>query len=101
MDGSSEVVLALVGLAGLAIKSHFDFMMAKRRGEKSDRILNEVNDAVNHRHERGEGTKLYDMVFENTQAIAELSKSLGTLADTIGNCPLVQDAQEKGDTDES
>jgi len=95
MDGSSEVALALVGLAGLAVKSHFDFMMVKRQMVKSDKAIGQVNDAVNHRHERGDGTKLYDMVFENTQSIKSLSKSLRVLSDNIGECPLIKSSQDE------
>lgn len=51
----------------------------KERHRKTEKVLDEINDAVNHRHQRTDANgdtppKLYDVVLENRERIKELSE---------------------------
>lgn len=57
-----EVLVAAFGLAAVLITQTAMFLMSYL----SHRKIGEINDAVNHRHDKdGGGLKLYDLVVEN------------------------------------
>ena len=66
MFDATHVIVSLIGLIGVITTSIFGYLTHKH--------AREINDAVNHRHEkRGEGApKMYDLVWENHQKADEL-----------------------------
>ena len=69
---SDSVIVACISALASIVGGWFAFSAA-RAAKKTNITADEVNDAVNHRHQRGEGAlKLYDLVWENHQKTDEL-----------------------------
>lgn len=69
MTPFQQFLATLVGLGVVLLTQTVMFLMAWMQRRKVD----EINDAVNHRHERGDGAlKLYDLVYENHKKTDEL-----------------------------
>jgi len=72
MNGHHDVLISLITLGGVALTQATMFWVvfmqsrSARTADESARKVEEINDAVNHRHDRdGDGLKLYDLVCEN------------------------------------
>lgn len=68
-----DFVVAVLALIGVLITAGVSIVTVVLQ-HKSKRSIEDINDAVNHRHEkRGEGAmKLYDLVWENHKKADEL-----------------------------
>lgn len=67
------VVVSVLGFLGIFITQWTMFCIAHMKQNKVQRNVEEINDAVNHRHKRGDDCnvppKLYDLAWENHQKI--------------------------------
>lgn len=70
MDGH-DVVISILAFLGIVISQWTMFVIQYRKQHGDSKKLEDINDAVNHRHERGEGLKLYDLVLQNHSKTCE------------------------------
>lgn len=67
-----QIILGAITLLGVILTSVVGVITAYFQS-KMKKEVSQVNDAVNHRHEKGEGAlKLYDLVWENHKRASEL-----------------------------
>lgn len=77
MNIPTEVVIAAItstlGLIGVVFTAIIS-MMNGAASKKLKKIMNEINDAVNHRHDKKgpDAPKLYDLIWENHEKADEL-----------------------------
>ena len=66
MADSTHIIVSLIGLAGVSVTAVFSYLSSSR--------AKEINDAVNHRHEKrgADAPKLYDLAWENHRKVDEL-----------------------------
>ena len=66
MADSTQIIVSLIGLAGISVNAVFSYLSSAR--------AKEINDAVNHRHEKrgADAPKLYDLAWENHRKVDEL-----------------------------
>ncbi len=70
----TEILVSLFGALSTIFASYFAYA-AHRQGKVSATAIDEINDAVNHRHEKGT-PRLYDMVLGNFNRIEKLEKNV-------------------------
>lgn len=70
----TEVLVSLFGAIGTIFASYYAYA-AHKQGKHSGKAINEINDAVNHRHEKGT-PRLYDMVWSNFNRVEKLEKNV-------------------------
>ena len=72
MTIDSNIIVAIVMVTGVVFTAITSCLIAYWQS-KSRKDISEVNDSVNHRHERGANAlKLYDLAFENHQKIDQI-----------------------------
>lgn len=66
MNDSTHIIVSMIGFLGIVVTAMFGYL--------NHRHAREINDAVNHRHDKvGPGApKLYDLMWENHQKADEL-----------------------------
>ena len=66
VDDSTHIIVSIVGFFGVVVTALLSYL--------THRHTREINDAVNHRHEKrgADAPKLYDMMWENHQKADEL-----------------------------
>jgi len=70
----TEVLVSLFGALGTVVASYFAYA-ANRQSRRSNVSIEQINDAVNHRHKTGT-PRLYDMVLSNFNRVDSLEKSV-------------------------
>jgi len=70
----TEVLVSLFGALGTVVASYFAYA-ANRQSRRSSVSIEQINDAVNHRHKTGT-PRLYDMVLSNFNRVDSLEKSV-------------------------
>jgi len=73
----AEVVISLLGLIGTIVASRYSYL-ANNQARRSSTAIDEINDAVNHRHEAGT-PRLYDMVWSNFNRVSKLENSVAEI----------------------
>lgn len=73
----AEVVISLFGLIGTIVASRYAYL-ANHQARQSGTAIDEINDAVNHRHEAGT-PRLYDMVLSNFNRVDSLENSVAEI----------------------
>ena len=73
----TEVLVSLFGFLGTIVASYYAYA-AHREGKRSKASIDEINDAVNHRHSTGT-PRLYDMVLSNFQRVDRLEKRVAAV----------------------
>jgi predicted nucleic acid-binding Zn-ribbon protein len=77
----AEVLVSLFGALGTIVASYYAYQ-ANRQGKLSSSAIDEINDAVNHRHEKGT-PRLYDMVWSNFNRVSKLERSVREIKQDI------------------
>jgi len=70
----AEVLVSLLTTIGTVVASYYAYA-AHKQGKRSSTAIDEINDAVNHRHENGT-PRLYDMVWSNFNRVSKLERSV-------------------------
>ena len=70
----TEIVVSFLGVIGTVVASYFSYA-ANRQSKRSNVSIEQINDAVNHRHENGT-PRLYDMVWSNFNRVSKLERSV-------------------------
>jgi len=70
----TEILVSLFGALGTVVASYFAYA-ANRQSRRSNVSIEQINDAVNHRHKTGT-PRLYDMVLSNFNRVDSLEKSV-------------------------
>ena len=70
----TEVLVSLIGTIGTIVASYYAYQ-GHKQGKLSSTAIDEINDAVNHRHENGT-PRLYDMVWSNFNRVSKLERSV-------------------------
>jgi peptidoglycan hydrolase CwlO-like protein len=70
----AEVLVSLFGAIGTIVASYYAYQ-GHKQGKRSSTAIDEINDAVNHRHENGT-PRLYDMVWSNFNRVSKLERSV-------------------------
>ena len=73
----SEVIIAALAFMGVLISQWVIFCVSMRNEKRNSRVVEEINDAVNHRHLRADSSgnvpmKLYDLIWETHKKGDEL-----------------------------
>ena len=73
----SEVIIAALAFMGVLISQWVIFCVSMRNEKRNSRVVEEINDAVNHRHLRADSSgnvplKMYDLIWETHQRGDEL-----------------------------
>lgn len=77
----AEVVISLLGLIGTIVASRYSYL-ANHQARRSGTAIDEINDAVNHRHEAGT-PRLYDMVLSNFNRVDSLENSVAEIKQDV------------------
>jgi len=77
----AEVFVSLFGAIGTVVASYYAYA-AHKQGRLSGSAINEINDAVNHRHENGT-PRLYDMVWSNFNRVSKLENSVAEIKQDV------------------
>ena len=77
----AEVVISLFGLIGTIVASRYAYL-ANHQARRSGTAIDEINDAVNHRHEAGT-PRLYDMVLSNFNRVDSLENSVAEIKQDV------------------
>ena len=77
----TEILVSLFGAIGTIVASYYAYQ-ANRQGKLSSTAIDEINDAVNHRHENGT-PRLYDMVWSNFNRVSKLERSVSEIKQDI------------------
>jgi len=75
------VFVSLFGAIGTVVASYYAYA-AHKQGRLSGSAINEINDAVNHRHENGT-PRLYDMVWSNFNRVSKLENSVAEIKQDV------------------
>lgn len=70
----TEILVSLFGAIGTVVASYFAYA-ANKQSRRSNVSIEQINDAVNHRHKTGT-PRLYDMVLSNFNRVGNLEKSV-------------------------
>lgn len=70
----TEVLVSLFGAIGTIVASYYAYQ-GHKQGKLSSTAIDEINDAVNHRHENGT-PRLYDMVWSNFNRVSKLERTI-------------------------
>lgn len=70
----TEIFVSLFGAIGTVVASYFAYA-ANKQSKRSGESIDQINDAVNHRHKTGT-PRLYDMVLSNFNRVGQLEKSV-------------------------
>jgi len=72
MNDSTHIIVSMIGFLGIVVTAFLSYL--------THRHTREINDAVNHRHERGpDALKLYDLALDNhatTRVLEQQNKAL-------------------------
>ena len=77
----AEVFVSLFGAIGTMVASYYAYA-AHKQGRLSGSAIDEISDAVNHRHENGT-PRLYDMVWSNFNRVSKLEKSVAEIKQDV------------------
>ena len=77
----TEILVSLFGAIGTIVASYYAYQ-ANRQGKLSSTAIDEINDAVNHRHENGT-PRLYDMVWSNFNRVSRLERNVTEIKQDI------------------
>ena len=77
----AEVFVSLFGAIGTVVASYYAYA-AHKQGRLSGSAINEINDAVNHRHENGT-PRLYDLVWSNFNRVSKLENSVAEIKQDV------------------
>ena len=75
------VFVSLFGAIGTMVASYYAYA-AHKQGRLSGSAIDEINDAVNHRHENGT-PRLYDMVWSNFNRVSKLENSVAEIKQDV------------------
>lgn len=70
----TEIIVSFLGVIGTVVASYFSYA-ANKQSRRSNVSIEQINDAVNHRHKTGT-PRLYDMVLSNFNRVGQLEKSV-------------------------
>ena len=70
----TEIIVSFLGVIGTVVASYFSYA-ANKQSKRSGESIDQINDAVNHRHKTGT-PRLYDMVLSNFNRVSSLEKSV-------------------------
>jgi len=81
----TTIGVALFGFLGVFFGAFFSYL-SQKQGRANKIIVDEINDAVNNRHNKGENAlKLYDLAWENHKRVDNLTSTCDDLSLRVTN----------------